>query len=136
MSRWTDRNGAVRGFPMTLVIDTRAIADEDRSDAIRAAFALYSLPISVSFDGPSPSVLLEAWTLGLRLTARDFTVEQSACQARANRVESAAVGILLTGSSQLRIGDQTVPLSLGEIQLIDLSSPYACWWSGMSRPAR
>jgi len=119
---------------MTLVIDTQAIAAEDRLDAAHAAFAKSTIPMKVSFGCPSPSVLLEAWALGraraIRVTAQDFSVERADCRMAADQLELVAVGVLLSGSGRLRAGGQSVPLTVGEIKVIDLSSAYACWWSG------
>jgi AraC-like DNA-binding protein len=118
---------------MTLVVDRKAIAAGHRQNGDGADFARPNVPMEVSF---APEVRLESWTLGrvraVRVSGRDVNFERNDNERPAGFIPSAAIGLPLSGSGWLRVGERITPLTANEVSLVDLSSPYACGWSGLA----
>lgn len=115
---------------MTLVLDTASLPVHDRVDALRAAMTSAVVPSRVEV-GPGDQVgaRIQAWQLGnsaslAHVVASGHQITRSARQLRGGAQERISLAIQLTGRATLTHRDLP-PLGLGELQLVDLTSPFA-----------
>jgi AraC-like DNA-binding protein len=121
---------------MTVVLDTRDLPIADRREALYEAFAASTVPVNFEFGGEGAPLLakVEAWTLGsisvFQVEAPGLGVERTERQARSDSPELLAVSVLLRAPGRIRFGGESLEAPPGQINLVDMTTPYEFSWSG------
>lgn len=115
---------------MTLVLDTASVPVHDRTDALRTAMTSV-VPARVEVGGPGGRVgaRIQAWHMGTsaslaHVVTSGHQITRNARHLRGGAQERISLAIQLTGRATLAHRDLP-PLELGELQLVDLTSPFA-----------
>ncbi|MGY1692029.1 helix-turn-helix domain-containing protein [Geodermatophilus sp. SYSU D01105] len=119
-----------------LLLDTAALAPEERADAFRAAFGQASVPCRIEHLGPTRELRtrMHLWhygeanlfttdSSGFRLVRDDRHVRMESTPVVALAVQSRGVGEFSQFGTDRLVG-------AGELMVNDLAEPYAFSWSG------
>jgi AraC family transcriptional activator of tynA and feaB len=123
---------------MVLLLDTDTVPEQDRVEALHAAFDSNEAPQIVTFDATFPvRHRMDLFAMGpgthlLRNVGTGLHITRGKAQVRQAAPEQAAVGFQAQGHSLLvAAGSETVALP-GELVLVDVTSPYAYRQSSLS----
>jgi AraC-like DNA-binding protein len=121
---------------MAVVLDTTGLPWRDRADALCAALSTAGAPAAVSAP-PGSRCRISSWTLGpgvslLHTETDGHRMARTGRHVRSGGPEQISLGLPLSGSVRLEHRDTARGDRLGELQLVDLTSPYAFFVAGRS----
>lgn len=121
---------------MAYVVDTSNLPFRDRADALCAALSTAGALASVSAPAGSRA-RISVWTLGpgatlLQSVTDGHRIARTSRHFRSDDPEQISLGLPRSGSVRLHHRDLRHGDRLGELQLVDLTSPYAFFVDGTS----
>ncbi|MCE7010330.1 helix-turn-helix domain-containing protein [Kibdelosporangium philippinense] len=119
---------------MAVLLDTSALAQRDRRDALITAMRDTSGASQVTLADEPVRGRLELWPFGaaaiFRAESNGVCLTRTAKAARSASGEHIAIGVHGIGTARHRSGPATRALSAGEALLVDVSKPFDYAWSG------
>ncbi|MET7398769.1 helix-turn-helix domain-containing protein [Dactylosporangium sp. NPDC005572] len=113
---------------MALLLDTSALPEPDRADAVRATLSSHLQPVAVSVAEPARA-RISHWQLGpgVQLIHNVAGPHRLTCTSRhlhSGTPERLSLGLPVSGAVRMRHRDMPFGDRVGELQLADLTSPY------------
>ncbi|MDT7784884.1 MAG: AraC family transcriptional regulator, positive regulator of tynA and feaB [Pseudonocardiales bacterium] len=123
---------------MVLLLDTDTVPEQDRVEALHAAFDSNEAPQIVTFGTTFPvRHRMDLFAMGpgthlLRNVGTGLDITRGPAQVRQAAPEQAAVGFQASGHSVLAAAGSQSVAAPGELVLVDVTSPYAYRQSSLS----
>lgn len=113
---------------MPLVLDTSLLPARQRAEAVRAALGSSLAPAAISVAQPAQAKITR-WSLGpgadlLHHVSAGHRLTRTSRHLQSDNPERISLGLPRSGAVRMRHRDMTGGDRIGELQLVDLTSPY------------
>lgn len=120
---------------MAVLIDTSALQERDRRDALITVFRETSGASQVTLDRDEPvRARLDLWTFGhaaiFRAESNGVSMTRTAKAARSATGEHIAIGVHEFGVARHRVGPDSREVPAGQGLVVDVSRPFDYGWRG------